>query len=95
MQMLLSQRGVARRQVLKAARLPKWTTFLSAYSTNLGYTSRQIRNLIRDFRRVSAENKNQNHVNPNYRRMLESLVDLLERFGDRVPALITIGSFIS
>jgi hypothetical protein len=88
MQALLSQRGSNRKKILRDAGLPTWTSFLEEYAKKTSYTVRQIRNLIRDFRGLSTTKKNAGPGTSNSKEMLQSLLDLLEHYGEHLPAAV-------
>jgi hypothetical protein len=85
LQALLSQRGSHRRSVLKEAKLPRWTEYIERYAQKTGYTARQLRSRIREFRTVGAPTKKTRHCSLPYRLMLDALMEVVERFGQRCP----------
>jgi hypothetical protein len=89
MQALLSQRGANRQKVLGDAGVPKWTVFAQECGAKMGYSARQLQNLIREFRGRTTARQTQTVRTPNCKKMLESLLDLLEHFGGHLPVTVT------
>jgi hypothetical protein len=88
MQSLLSQRGHARKQVLKQAGVPGWTPFIEGYSAKLGYTVRQMSNLIREHRNQAQAAQKAKCPAINCKSLLVSLLGLLEHHGDKLPQAV-------
>lgn len=88
MQALLSQRGAGRKKVLLAAEVPTWTDFLAEYSAQLGYSPRQVTNLIRDHRE-QAKPSTKPKVTCSCKPVLMSVLAWLEECGDCLPVILS------
>jgi hypothetical protein len=62
MQALLSQRGAARKKVLKLAGLPSWPGYAKQYAEKLGCSFRTIQDHITGFRRNGTSGPSQQHA---------------------------------
>lgn len=86
MQSLLSQRGTKRRKVLKQAGMPSWTEFAYEYSKKVGYSVRQLRNFINEFRGQTSAVKKPAKLKLNLGAMFEGLFDFMRFYGDAIPS---------
>jgi len=87
MQSLLSQRSAARKAMLRRAKLPSWSTFISEYAAQVGYSVRELTCLIRDHRNTRGARQSRKTYLPGCECVLASLLEWAECCGDRLPVL--------
>jgi hypothetical protein len=87
MQAVLSQRGSSRKDIAKQSALPTWSAFLSFFAKRIGYSTRQLRNLIRIHR--EPEKKPRKSKAPNCKSPFASLLDWLDTYGDHLPVILS------
>lgn len=89
-QTLTSQRGAARKKVLREAKLPEWTPFLQKYADRFGLGIRTLQRMIAAHRGKAAVNKargkptnpsaEENDIEAEVRRRLVPFVETAEKY---------------
>lgn len=87
---LLSQRGSQHKRIVAESEVPSWSMFAEEYGSKVGYSVRQLRNLINEYHRSSGEASTVSPRKVTCRAlpMLKSLLFLQERLAHHVPPLI-------
>jgi hypothetical protein len=77
------------KDALRQAGLPSWSTFLLDFSQQIGYSLKEIHNLLREYRGLAKIAPKAKGFDHHCREMLTCLIEQLEFYGDRVPVLIS------
>lgn len=97
-QTLTSQRGAARKRVLREAKLPEWTPYLQKYADRFGIGIRQLQRKIAAFRgkksnpkpakNADPKPKQESEIEAEVRRRLMSYIESGERYIRRLEAIV-------